>query len=51
MNKEQSKAEKKATLLAKDLDKLQLKEKQVGQAIIVMEAKFTEYMAVAKKVT
>lgn len=37
INKEQSKAGKKATLLVKDLDKLQLKEKQVGQAIIVME--------------
>lgn len=48
-SKERSKAEKTAILIAANIDKLQLKQKQVQKVIIVMEAEFIECMALGGK--
>ena len=47
--KEESNIEKKAILIAADIDKLQLKQKQVEKTIIIMEAQFIECMKLAGK--
>ena len=47
--KEKSNIEKKAILIAADIDKLQLKQKQVQKTIIIMEAQFIECMKLAGK--
>lgn len=47
--KDKSNIEKKAILIAADIDKLQLKQKQVQKTIIIMEAQFIECMKLAGK--
>ena len=47
--KEKSNIEKKAILIAADIDKLQLKQKQVEKTIIIMKAQFIECMKLAGK--